>query len=241
MKKLIPFIVIALAALQSCSKSSEDFKTVSLDTYSPLVVGKYITYNLDSLVFLPFGGSSVIRNYQVKYSVDGTLTDNLGRPAYRIIRYIRKTPANPWVPDASFMTVNTGNSIEFTENNMRYIKLKAPIQEGYSWKGNAYIDTYSLNSEVKYMDGWDYTYEDVHQPKTVGSFHLDSTLVVNQREDSLGAPVTPQTQYAEKNISKEIYAKGIGLVFRDFLHWEFQRVSTSYTGYGVTYTMIDHN
>ena len=44
-----------------------------------------------------------------------------------------------------------------------------------------------------------------------------------------------------KNISKEIYAKNIGMVYRNFLHWEFQRVNNSYTGYGVTYTLIDHN
>ena len=70
---------------------------------------------------------------------------------------------------------------------------------------------------------------------------LDSTITINQREDSVGVPITPETQYAEKNISKEIYAKNIGMVYRNFLHWEFQRVNNSYTGYGVTYTLIDHN
>lgn len=72
-------------------------------------------------------------------------------------------------------------------------------------------------------------------------YGLDSTITINQREDSVGVPITPETQYAEKNISKEIYAKNIGMVYRNFLHWEFQRVNNSYTGYGVTYTLIDHN
>jgi hypothetical protein len=243
MKKIIPVLALALfiVSQQSCKKSTETYNGPAIEEYAPLITGKYISYNLDSLVFLPFGGSYVIRSYQVKYAVDAPITDNAGNEGYRIVRYIKNTPSSAWAPDATFSAFDKGHSFEFTENNLKYIKLKLPVRDGFSWRGNSYIDTYSLNSEVKYLDGWDYTYEGVGQPKTVGTFNLDNTLMVNQREDSLGAPVTPLTQYAEKNISKEIYAKNIGMVYREFLHWEFQRVTNSYTGYGVTLTMIDHN
>ena len=243
MKKTLPFLLVILvvAFLFSCKKSTETYTSASIADYAPLTVGKYISYKLDSLVFVSFGASSVINSYEVKYAVDAKITDNTGAEAYRIIRYIRKTSGNPWVADATFMAKNTGTSLEFVENNLRYIKLKLPFREGFSWKGNSFIDTYSLNSDLKYLDGWDYTYEDVDQPKAIGTFNLDSTIVVDQHADSLGTPVTSATQYAEKNIGKEIYARKIGLVYRDFLHWEYQGVSHSYTGYGVTLTMIDHN
>jgi len=242
MKRLLTFVAVVVLATQlSCKKSTETYNGPGIEEYAPLTVGKYISYNLDSLVFLPFGGSYVTRTYQVKYMVDATITDNQGNQGYRIIRYIKPTPTSGWAPDATFSAFNKGNSLEFTENNLKYIKLREPIRDGYSWKGNSFIDTYSLNSEVKYLDGWDYTYEGVGTPRTVGSFNLENTVLVNHREDSLGAPVTPLTQYAEKNISKEIYAKDIGMVYREFLHWEFQRVTNSYTGYGVTLTMTDHN
>ena len=74
----------------SCKKEKETFSSESVNDYYPLQVGKYITYNLDSTVFINFGTKDTVVSYQVQDRVDAQITDNLGRPAYRIIRYIRK-------------------------------------------------------------------------------------------------------------------------------------------------------
>jgi hypothetical protein len=249
MKKLFPFLCVAAAitfSFTACEKKNETLQTASIEDYSPLVVGKYITYQLDSFVYTNFGVNSETRTYQVKHQVDAQITDNLGRPAYRIVRYIRKTAANAWVPDATFMTVNTGNGLEFTENNLRYIKLRTPVRDFYSWKGNSFIDTYSINSELKYMDDWDYVYDSVNVPITVGAFTLDSTLKVDQRDEVIGFPELPSS-YSEINYGVEKYAKGIGLVYRRFFHSEYQPPTPGQGGrfvdgsFGVTLTMIDHN
>jgi hypothetical protein len=237
-------IITTLVIFSACKKSTEELAVTTVQEYSPLVIGKYITYNLDSTVFINFGTKDTIMKYQIKHQVDALITDNLGRPAYRIIRYIRKTAANPWVPDNTFLTLSTDNTIEYIENNMRFLKLKGPVRDALTWKGNSYIDTYSLNSNVKYLDGWDYTYEDVNQPLTIGTYTLDSTLFVNQRNEVIGNPNDPNS-YSEKNFGAENYAKGIGLVYRDFLHVEYQPPTPGRAGYrigyGVKMTMIDHN
>ena len=226
----------------SCKKENEEFQTAAVETYAPYQSGKYITYRLDSLIFVSFGSTQEIHSYEVKFTVDSSLTDNVGRRTWRIFRGIRPLNSTAaFTPDATFTAIHTGTGLEFIENNLRYIKLLQPIRNGYSWKGNKYIDTYSINSQLRYLDDWDYTYENAHQPKTIGGFNFDSTVTVVQRNDSLGLPLTPQTQYAEKNIGSEIYASHIGMVYRNFLHFEFQRISNSYTGYGVTYTIKDHN
>ncbi|HMJ45835.1 MAG TPA: hypothetical protein VK498_00800 [Ferruginibacter sp.] len=246
MKKIPVLLIVTLIIFSACKKSSEEFNSAAIQDYYPLAVGKYITYNLDSIVTINFGASMVVRKYQVKYQVDALITDNLGRPAYRIVRSIRNTAANPWQSDATFMAINTSNSLEFVENNLRYIKLKVPIKDGYSWKGNAYIDTYSLNSELKYLDSWDYVYDSVNVRSTVGTFTLDSTLKVNQRDEIIGSPSDPNS-YSEKNYGVEKYAAGIGLVYRNFLHTEYQPPVPGLGGhfvtgsYGVILTMIDHN
>jgi len=248
MKKLFPFVMIATLVflLTACKKSSETLQTDSISDYYPLQVGKYITYQLDSLVYTNFGVNIVTRTYQVKYSVDAQITDNLGRPAYRIIRFIRKTAANPWVSDATFMATNTGNGLEFVENNMRFLKLRTPIKDFYSWKGHSFLDTYSINSEIKYMDDWDYVYDSVNMPLKVGTFNLDSTLRVDQRDEVIGNPNDPAS-YAEINYGMEKYAKHIGLVYRRFFHSEWQPPTSGQGGrfvdgsYGITLTMIDHN
>ena len=93
------------------------------------------------------------------------------------------------------------------------------------------------------MDGWDYTYENTGQPTTVGAYTLDSTVTVNQRDEVIGNPGDPAS-YSEINFAKEIYANGIGMVYRKFFHSEFQPGNGGYFAdgsYGVTFTMIDHN
>ncbi len=248
MKKIALFIFIVATALSfsACKKSNEDFKTAALSDYYPLVPGKYITYSLDSVIYTNFGTSIEVHSYQVKYETDALITDNLGRPAYRIIRYIRNTPTAAWNSDATFMAVNTTNSLEFIENNMRFLKLKLPISNDYSWKGNSYIDTYSLNSDVKYLDDWDYIYDSVAVPNHVGSFTLDSCLVVNQRDEVIGNPGDVNS-YSEVNYGQEKYAVGIGMVYEKFFHSEYQPPVPGLGGhivtgsYGITLTMIDHN
>ncbi len=244
MKSRLLLASFLLLTFVACKKT-EEFSTAAIAEYYPLETGKYITYKIDSLIYTNFGTSDTIRSYEVKYLTDSLITDNLGRPAYRIFRYIRANSTDAWQPDNTFLAVNTGTSLEFTENNMRFIKLKQPIRNEYSWKGNSFIDTYSFNSEVRYMDDWDYTYENVGETETIGTYNLDKTLKVTQRDEVIGNPDDPGS-YSEKNISNEIYATGIGLVYKYFLHNEYQPPTTptgvGYTnGYGVTLTMIDHN
>ncbi len=243
MKKFIYlFVISATILMASCKKQQDSFSSSSLKDYFPVEVGKYITYNLDSLVFVNFGQTTVINTYQVQDKVDAQITDNLGRPAFRIIRSIRKNASQPWVANNTFMVIPTENTIEYVENNLRFQKLKLPIKQDFSWKGNSFIDTYSISSEVKYLDDWDYTYDSVDVPLNIGNIHVDSTIKVAERDEFLGQdPSIAGTQYAEKNFSVEKYGKHIGLIYRDFVHWEYQGSTNSYSGYGVKLTMIDHN
>jgi hypothetical protein len=230
----------------SCKKEKINYSTESVNDYFPMQVGKYITYDLDSTIFLPFGSRDTIISYQVQDRVDGQITDNLGRAGYRIIRYIRQDTSQEWAPNNTFMVVPTNNSIEYVENNLRFLKLEAPIRQDFSWKGNSYIDTYSINSDLKYLDDWDYIYDSIDVPLTINNLVIDSTIKVSERDEFLGDdPANPATVYAEKTFSEEKYGKGIGMIYREFLHWEYQGpqpgIPGYYSGYGVTLSIIDHN
>jgi hypothetical protein len=248
MKKYISFLPLAFLIIifAACKNETEVYPSAKLSDYYPLQSGKYITYKLDSLVYLNFGTRDTTISYEVKYVVDSLITDNLNRPAYRIFRFIRKEDPNPWVPSGTFLAVNTNNTIEFIENNMRFIKLVLPLSNQFSWKGNAFIDTYSLNSDVKYLDDWDYIYDSVGQPLTLGSINIDNGLVVNQRDEIIGNP-GDSNAYSEVNIGQEKYGYGIGLVYHKLFHSEYQPSTSGGAGYiadgsyGVTLTMIDHN
>jgi hypothetical protein len=245
MKKLLS-ILFCVVVFASCKKQSEEIQIVPISDYAPLSVGKYITYSLDSLVYANFGTVETHRYYEVKYQVQDSITDNLGRKAFRMIRYIRTLPSGTFVADNTALAVNTGSKYELMENNIRYFKLTLPIADGNSWKGNAAIALIvnpATGEDLSYLADWDYTYENVGAAKKVGTFNLANTLTVNQKNDSTNLPITPTTLIANKDFSQEVYAKDIGMVYRNFLHFEYQKngATFSYKGYGVKLTMIDHN
>ena len=236
-------LLFAAILFTGCKKSTEEVSTPPVSDYFPLAQGKYITYQIDSLIYINFGTQEVTHSYEVKYETDSLITDNLGRPAYRIFRYIRSDASAPWQSDATFLAVNTGTTMEFIENNLRFVKLAQPFRNDYSWLGNSYIDTYSTGSDVDYLADWEYTYQNVGQPDIVGSFNFDNTLTVTQRDEVIGNPGDPNS-YSEINYGLEKYAYGIGLVYKRFFHNEYQPATSQsgyYDGYGVTLTMIDHN
>lgn len=245
MKKIILLLAIVVF-FAACKKESEQLQITPISDYAPLAVGKYVTYNLDSLVYLNFGATQAHHFYEVKYLTADSLKDLLGRKAFRIVRYIRTLPNGIFTPDNTFVAVNTGTNFEFTENNLRYLKLTLPIINDRKWKGNSAIDVTSVGSDLQYLADWDYTYAEVNQPKKVGTFNLANTITVKEIDESVNLPVIPagqpnQTNIASRDYSQEIYAKDIGLVQRDFIHFEYQLAFPGYIGYGVKMVMVDHN
>lgn len=242
----ILFLFFSAILFSACKKQLDPFNPPALAKYYPLTVGKYITYNLDSTVFTNFGQNMVVVHYQAQDRVDDSFQDNNGTKQFRVVRYLRQNSNQEWVPNNTFLVKATDNTIEVVVDNLRYQKLKNPINNGFSWKGNSYIDSYSLNSDVKYLDDWDYTYDSVNVPLKFGSLTIDSTIKVAQRDEFLGQdPKLPGTQYAEKNYSIEKYGANIGLIYKEFLHWEYQGSqpgrSGYFVGYGIKLTIVDHN
>ena len=222
-------------------------KTDQVTDYLQLQPGKYITYRLDSLEYTNFGTVATTTSYQAMDIVDTLITDNLGRPSWRVIRYLSDTTGTaPWVNNETYMITATRQDVEVVENNLRFIKLVLPIVNGYSWNGNSYIDVTSDTFNVlTYLQGWSYTYDSLGSTFNTLGGPVPNTVTVNQRDETIGDP-SDSTTYSERNYSEEIYGKGIGLIYKNFLHREFQppngSTPVSYTiGYGITLNMIDHN
>jgi hypothetical protein len=248
-KLLLPCLFLFSCLLFIDCSQKDDFISESPEEYQNLAVGKYITYRLDSLLYVNFGQKDTLIKYQAKDVVEGATTDALGRPSWRVVRYLRDTAGlTPWQENITYLIISTRETLEVLENNLRFIKLKMPIREGFTWKGNSFINT-SSNDQTwifKFYDDWDYVYEKMGEPFTpFANLTVQNTITVNQADEFLGSPGN-KGAYSERNFSKEVYAKGIGLVFRDFLHWTFQPATTTYPdgyyqGFGVRMRMIEHN
>jgi len=220
MRSLIVSAVLLAVIIIACSKK-DVASYPKLNEFYSLAVGKIFIYRLDSIVPINFGQALGTRYYRLKDSVESQFTDALGRTSFRIYRYITDSAGTqPWVYKlTNVVTVDEGNKrIEYTENNLRVIALQEPVSDGFSWKGNSYIDTKSGSSPVKYMDEWDYTYMDINQPFTVRKGIFDTTISILQVDEvSPPGPFNPSF-YQQTNYAKEVYAKGVGLIYKEFLH-----------------------
>ncbi|MGI8636315.1 MAG: hypothetical protein ACR2KZ_13030 [Segetibacter sp.] len=236
----------SLLVFTGCAKETETLDTASLNEFYPLQVGKTFIYRLDSTVLASFGSALTLKSYQAKDSIESTFTDNQGRLSYRVFRLLRDTAGlKPWQFSATFFVTPTSKQVEFVDNNLRFIKLHAPFTESYTWKGNSYIDTKSLNTTVGYLDEWQYEYRDVGKPYTILNSTYDNTVTVYQQDETTPPGAFNPQNYQQRNLGIEVYAKGIGLIYKEFLHWTWQTTPppAKYEdgSYGVKLRLISHN
>jgi len=247
LRSLITILAICFTLFNACKKETEIFRSEKIKDYYPLKIGKYITYKLDSTVYVNLSTVKEIHSYVIQDKIDASITDNLGRPSYKVRRYIRsKTDSTKWNDLGSYLVTYDSTQLEVVQDNLRFIKLKEPIATGFNWKGNSYINTLTA-PELQYLNYWDYEYEQVRRPFTINGISYTETITVNQQNDSLGSPGNKKFYY-EVIFSKEVYAKSIGLIYKEFLHESWQPGNINSPGgyyeansYGIKMTMINNN
>jgi hypothetical protein len=251
MRALRPFpFIAAVLIFLGCNKDKEDLKVEPIRDYFPLEVGNYITYRLDSTVFVQQGRVKETHYYEEKHLVDALITDNLGRPAYRMYRFIRDTSGTgPWTSSGSYMIVPQDYVLETVEDNFRMIRLTAPLKEGYSWRGNRYLPPdpflpdYPFNNDNgETLKFWDFTVTGMGESLQLKNETVTDVVTVLQVDEE--EPFISPTAPASRNYAIDKYAKGIGLVYQEYVIWEYVPNSggTPYNiGFGVKRSMIDHN
>ena len=227
----------------SCNKSNPLVTDTPADYY-PMHVGNYIIYRMDSLKFVNVGSQDTTISYLAKEVVEDSISDNLGQPSYRVVRYLSDTTGSSgWTPSIAYMVTPYKNSVETVENNLRIIKMVTPVQDWVSWLGNIYLDTKSDTSSLAYMDGWNYTYANTGQPFDVLAGTIPVTVTVNEANSVTGSPGNTLIQTI---FSQEVYGKNIGPIYKKFLYTQYQSPNVDYPsgvtlGYGLTFNMVSHN
>jgi hypothetical protein len=239
------------SSIFSCNKK-EEFVTEALSDYLPLVKGKFITYRLDSMVFTSFGRITEIHKYQLKHTVDDTVTDNLGRTGYRVNRFLRDSAGTQnWQPISSYYVFPQNDQVELIEDNLKFIKLHQPVRDGSTWKGNRYLPSdpygslYNFSNDDNMAD-WDYFFDGPSSSFSYQGKNYTDVNTIEQVDEAFNVPITNPGAYAAKSRSVEKYSKEIGLVYREYELWEYQPnpggAGGPYkTGFGITMWMIDHN
>ena len=226
-KRLFPVIFFLILITSSCQDSPVE--PVPFDTsYFPLSTGKFIIYEVDSIVMSDFFNTTDTVHYQLMEAVDSAYTDAGGRQAFRIIRSRLDSLNGAWRIIDVWSANVTETTAEKVEENLRFIKLSFPVLLNKIWAGNSYINT---DSPLVYLDDWEYKYTDVNETFDTYAGTFDSVITVLQHED-INAIQT--VFYQEK------YAKQVGMIYKEEQNFETQPGSYP-NGYILKMTIVQHN
>lgn len=222
MKKILfYFLTIAAVVFASCS-SKENLAIITADELSPMQVGKVFIYRLDSTVLANFNQSLVVHSYIAKDSIESQFNDGSGRTSFRIFRYLTDTlQTKPWQYTATYYSTTDNNTIEYIDNNLRFVSLVSPVRAGVQWKGTQYINSISP-SPFSYFSNWNFEYQNADEPFLTKKGIIQNTYTIFQQDETLPDIPFSTNNYQEKSFSKEVYAKGIGLIYKEFIRWTYQ-------------------
>ncbi|MBZ4192265.1 hypothetical protein [Niabella beijingensis] len=252
MKRFFVFVLLSFV-INACSNKKEVLQVEDISGYLPVNVGKYMVYRIDSTVFPRSGTVTEVHKYRVKHTITQEIADNAGRKTYVVERLINnEAGTGTWVGNGTYFITPGERSVDVIDNNMRVTVLQGPLRTGFSWKGNSklplnpYDDLYQFNIAGQAMNAWNFSYTAFGDMSYQGQTYKDVWTVL-QQDETLGLPPTSTTILGYKEFSTEKYAKGIGLVFKDFQLYQYEDGSNvdfpeaHYTGFGITMWMIDHN
>lgn len=196
--------MLATIAVAGCRKKNTENPPDLGYSYAPDVLGKYVVYDVDSTVYDDFSRDTIVYKYRIKEKLAETFTDNQGRTAIKLIRYIKRyDPSRPydqmdWTVKDVWNYTRTATSLEVVEENVRYTKLVFPVKTDVSWNGNA------QNTQP----AMDYRYLFTDLRHVVNGTTFDDVLCVEQKDDKRKNVIHRQ-YYIEK------YARNVGLVYRE--------------------------
>ena len=243
MRYLFVFLLLS-CGLIACKKQSETLIVTDIKDYYPLQVGRVFIYRLDSTRISNFVFSTAY--YLEKDSVVGFFNDAQGRPSYILNRFVTDTlQTQPYQMVESYYVTYDVNKIEYVDGaNRRFIKLVNPVSLYTTWDGNSYLEDsiqIKITDNTSYL-GWVYQYTSVNQPATVKNNTYSNTFTVLQKADSSG--VFDPTILSYKTYSTEVYAKGVGLVYKEFMDYFYQTTpSPAYYedgSYGIKLQLISY-
>jgi hypothetical protein len=204
---------LVIAFFGSCKK--EDPSAIDFGyEYFPNKVGAYVIYAVDSTVH---NGTTTTFNYQMKELYTEEFVDEIGEPAVRVECYVRNFNTQPWILRSVCVQKRGGTNAERVLDNQRVIVLEFPVKEGGTWNGNAYNNEGAVN--FKYLN--------VGKPVDIGIQEFSNAVTVQQEN---------VTNLVDQRVSREIYAKGVGNIYR--YHKRLNTQNNLTTGYEVEYAAI---
>ncbi len=202
------WILFVVGLLVSCNEKKEiGPETLGYDFY-PIELGQYRIYNVEEINYNLVGSDTSI--YQLRETIVDSI-ESTDQTSYLILREKRADATEAWVSDSVWTAVLTANFLAISENNIPFIKLTFPVELGKEWDGN------SLNSRTEIQ----YYYQSVEEVLIDSIATEDHIRLIIE---DIPANIVNQDERSE------VYARGIGLIQKDYLSLEFCTIDCNELG-----------
>jgi hypothetical protein len=211
-------LVLLMLAL-SCNPGEDAQEPDFGYDYLPLKVGYYQTYSVEVTRYRQNVPTS--ERYELKVKMVDSIKNSEGGFTYLLRLQKRLTSGSAWTDIGTNSIRIANNKAIESERNISTLKLMFPLQEGLSWDGNAY-NTLGGEQTCEGDRECDIYTVVTTQEKFVltPSLTFSNSVIVSQSEDD--------ANYVLKDLRKEIYAKGVGLVYKDSTYYQYCKTDDCY-------------
>lgn len=217
MKNIFVVLISSLLYFVSCN-IEPNIEYLSFDygyEYYPTEVGKFIIYDVDSIVFDLTSNGKLIdtTSYQVKEEIVDTMTDNSGRTAFIIHYSTRDNSSDNWTIQKVYTTVIDNDRVERTEDNLRFVKMVFPLRKEASWDGNQLFPSEGFiitvrGETIDIFKNWTSSIIDKNVAESINTQQFDDVLIIHHAD---------YENNIERRFVEEKYARNVGLVSKTML------------------------
>ena len=194
------YIFLLIAAGCSDTELAPDQSKYGYE-YFPLSIGTFQIYQVDQIDYLNTG-EVVTSNFQVKHEVKESFI-SAEEETFIINRFTRINENDDW----EYLNTWQSRKDEFNaiviEGNQALLKLVFPVEAGKTWNGN------SFNA----MEQDSYVMDSLSFPYIINDQEFENTLTVVQADN--------QDFIVSLDKRFEIYAKDIGLVYKETINLNY--------------------
>jgi hypothetical protein len=190
---ILPFLTGIL--IIACDSSDDETSPGTGTAYFPLKKGSYLVYDVSEIIYTLSVPETL--QYQLKVAMVDKFLNTEGDSTFVIHRSKRNTEADAWTYQDTWSARKNTQEVIMNEGNISYVKLKLPVQKDLEWDGNDYN---TLGED-------EYTLEELNVSKSYNEQTFADCITVNQNDND------DFIVYLDQR--KEVYAKDIGLVYRE--------------------------
>jgi hypothetical protein len=171
--------------------------------YFPLEIGEYKVYEVEETRYALTEPRETFRKFFLKEVVVDSFLNQEKNLTYVLHRLTKESEQEQWSLDSVWTVRRNEKRVIVVENNIPFVKLIFPVKNARVWDGNAF------NHKGKE----EYVMEKVDQPLLVNDILFDQTLNVVQSNNP--------DQIIFQDMRNEVYARGVGLVFKESVILKF--------------------